>query len=76
MNKTPTVYSRQELNTHATHVVNTIENGHANDGEHTQSNNTVKSANYIFTKFLSASAWSSLSTPIISSENTACLSHS
>ena len=34
--------------------------------------NSVKSANYHLNRFLSASAWSSLSALIISAESTAC----
>ena len=44
-------------------------NSYANDILKTT--NSIKSANYDLNKFLSASAWSSLSSLIISAENTA-----
>ena len=48
-----------------------MEKSCANDGEYSENNNSVNSANYLFNKFLLASEWSSLNSPKISAESTA-----
>ena len=51
--------------------IESITDAFVNDIQHTENNKQGQSANYHLNKFLSASAWSSFSSLIISAENTA-----